>query len=96
MSYTVEQFAVDCARQKVNAELLYDTDTANPNPFGIRLRFYGKDAPKNKMVWGVGEDYDAASYDAVMCVKRKQYLTLDFSFRPWAPVSESGDGEWMV
>lgn len=96
MSYTVEQLAVDAARNKVNVELLYDPNTADPAPFGVRLRFYGKNAPSNKMVWGVGEDYDAAAYDAVMNLKRKNFITLDWAYRPWDQGRDDEAIEWMV
>lgn len=96
MTYMVEQLGVDALRQMCNVELLYDSNTANPRPFGVRLRFYGKHSPKDMMVWGVGEDYDEAALAAVMAVKRREYQRLDWAYRPWADTPEaSGDG-WMV
>jgi hypothetical protein len=83
MSGSLENNIKGAVKNNFNIEVVCGTDGAMVFQFGVRLRPFGKKAPKNVMFWGTGKSLEEALDNAVLAVKKDVRLELDWSYRPW-------------
>jgi len=84
-----------CAENLVNVEFVFDFDGNGACLFGVRLRPYGKRAPKNKMVLGGGRTSLEALQQAVDKARANRWENIDWSARPWLVDQPAATGTWF-
>lgn len=75
-------------------DLLCGTDKDGAVRYGTRLRTFGKDLPKGKMIIAQGDTFAEAIGEAVEKAYARRWENTDWAARPW-PVREkliSGGG----
>jgi len=80
---SLELLFTELQESGIALELLGGIDLASAYRLGVRLRTFGKDIPKNKMVLAAGDSFEEAANQAVAKAEARRWETLDFSARPW-------------
>lgn len=88
----MDELLAEAGKNWCNVEFLFDFTGDGDVCFGVRLRPYGRRAPRNKMVLGKGWTAQEALQEAVDKAKEGRWETLDWASRPW-PTKESNDGQ---
>jgi len=67
--------------------------------YGVRLRPFGRNLPKNKMIVAAGATFEEAVINAITKAEARRWEALDWSTRPWeqltrnSPASSFGLGQ---
>lgn len=91
----MDELLLECGREACNVEFFFGYDGAGDALFGVRLRPYGKSAPKDRMVLGGGYTAEEALTVAVGKARQGRWELLDWAARPWE-VKQRGEGAWST
>ena len=80
---SLEQLHADLQSSGINVDLLSGYDRDNVYRFGVRLRTFGKNTPKDLMVLSVGETFTDAVNNAVAKAQAGRWEKIDWAARPW-------------
>lgn len=70
-------------RNCYNIEVLGLIEDSQLVQVGVRLRPYGKRAPRDVMVWGSGISVEEAMENAIDAAQADKTMPLDWAYRPW-------------
>lgn len=60
--------------------------------YGVRLRTFGRNLPKNKMIVAAGNTFSEALINAIEKAEARRWEYLDWSTRPWADIARTSKG----
>jgi hypothetical protein len=80
----------DLIRTGIAVELLAGVDADGTAQVGVRLRTFGKNLPKDKMVLSGGETIEEALEEACGKAANERWERLDWAARPWEPADYKG------
>lgn len=79
----MEGLFCDLQAAGITVDLIAGYDSGNNMRVGVRLRTFGKKAPKNLMVLATGETFFDALQEGVKKANAKRWETLIWEQRPW-------------
>lgn len=77
---------------KMNLDVIVEKDkNTGAYYIGVRIRFWGVESRKNKMVLASGDNLYEAIYNALLAFKNGKLETLDWRARPWRAWESSNE-----
>jgi hypothetical protein len=80
---SLEQYAADLQASGIALELICGWDASNEFRFGVRLRAFAKNLPKNRMVIATGDTFLEATAEAIAKAESGRWENVDYAARPW-------------
>jgi len=80
---TFEDKVYACIISGIAVEMLVRSNADDTYNVGIRLRTYGKNLPRDKMVLADGDSFGSALDSALEKAKARRWEKLDWAARPW-------------
>lgn len=91
-TFDFEAAVWDLMRSGIGVELLIPTVREEGDTVGIRLRPWGKQLPKDKMILATGNTFAEALQDAITKAKDRRWERLSWTMRPWKLRAEGTSG----
>lgn len=79
----MESEVYDLMNSGIAVELLVPSLRDSCTQVGIRLRTYGKNLPRNRMVLAAGPTFEEALTDALNKAEEGRWENLNWAARPW-------------
>jgi len=80
---SLEQFVADLQSSGIGTDLVQGWDAEGEWRVGIRLRSFGRNLPKNRMVLAAGATYYEAMVAALGKAEEGRWESVDYAARPW-------------
>lgn len=80
----MEETVYDCQRAGIAVDLLVGAGDDGLVHFGVRLRTFGRNVPKDKMILAEGATFADALATATEYAIARAWTKLDWGSRPWA------------
>lgn len=88
---SIEELHYQLLSSGIALELLGGVDAEGIWRQGVRLRTFGRQVPKHKMVMASGDSFEEAANEAVAKAKERRWEALDWGARPWNVRTGGGD-----
>lgn len=92
----MDELLAEAGRNFCNVEFLFDFSGDGDVHYGVRLRPYGRRAPRDKMVLGAGWTAEEALAQAVGKAKAGRWEKLDWALRPWGTEEAANGAGWYA
>lgn len=79
----MEQTVAELVSAGIAVELLVGLNAEGVQCYGVRLRTFGKQLPKDRMIIAAGNTFEEALCEAVAKAESKRWEHLVWSARPW-------------
>lgn len=87
----MQELVYDLQRIGIATELLTGDGADGMVHYGVRLRTFGKNLPKNKMVMAEGATFEEAMDIAYGEAIARRWINTDWAARPWPVASRRQD-----
>lgn len=81
---TLEQLVADLQAAGIGVDLVQGFDETGEWRLGVRIKTFGRNLPKNRMVLGTGDTYQEALVQAISKAENGRWENVDYAARPWA------------
>lgn len=88
----MEQLVLTLFQSGIAVELLCAAAADGTEFYGVRLRPFGRNLPRTKMIVAAGNTFAEALIDAVEKAESRRWEALDWSVRPWSNGTGSAKG----
>lgn len=85
----MEELVLELVLAGIATELLCARAADGTAFYGVRLRPFGRNLPKNKMIVAAGNTFSEALINAVEKAEARRWESLDWSVRPWSQIARS-------
>lgn len=80
----MEQLTLSLFQSGIAVELLCAAAADGTEFYGVRLRPFGRNLPRTKMIVAAGNTFAEALINAVDKAESRRWEALDWSIRPWS------------
>lgn len=88
----MEQLVLTLFQSGIAVELLCAAAVDGTEFYGVRLRPFGRNLPRTKMIVAAGNTFAEALINAVEKAESRRWEALDWSVRPWSNGTGSAKG----
>jgi hypothetical protein len=88
----MEQLTLSLYQSGIAVELLCAAAADGTQFYGVRLRPFGRNLPRTKMIVAAGNTFEEALINAVEKAESRRWEALDWSIRPWSNGTDHAKG----
>lgn len=85
----MEEIVLELQLAGISTELLCARAADGTAFYGVRLRPFGRQLPKNKMIIAAGATFSEALVNAIEKAESRRWEAIDWSARPWESIVKS-------